>query len=162
MVSAWSASTFLSVAQSKAMPRRDFYYSSSYIPVRYFVWEQWPSSCAQCMTPRVYFTRRIPKLMRPGLVVLLEKPEAMYQILLTVRPMKSSNAYSPPSSRMLLRLPSVTNPINARACSTGFLVGSGGTINAGTFPAMINMMSCTGINIIRLVSVTLMPSNRQL
>ena len=62
---------------------------------------------------------------------------------------------------MLLQLPSVPKPIHARAWSNGFLAGGEGTKTAGTFSAMINMVICTGVNIIGLVSVTFKRSFRQ-
>ena len=145
MVSSWSASTFLSMAQSKDIPRKALYSLASAIPVRDNVPEQRISSWSQCMMPRVYFTRLIPNLIRPWAVFLLEKPEAMSQILLTMRPKNSLNTSSP---QMLLQLSSVPNPIHARSWSIGSLEGSGETTTAGTFDAMINMVSCTVVNII--------------
>ena len=85
----------------------------------------------------------------------------MSLILLSVRPKKSFNASSPPSSRMLIRLPYVPNPIQARSWSTGFLAGGGGTTTSGAFAAMSKMVICTGVNIVRLVSVTFILSKIQ-
>ena len=47
------------------------------------------------------------------------------------------DAYIPTSSRMMLQLTSMLNPIHARNLSTGFLAGGGGTTTSSTFSAMI-------------------------
>ena len=137
MVSAWLDSTFLSVYRSKEVPKRALYYSASTIPFKDTVREQRLSSHAQCMMPRVYFTRCIPKMMRTLVLVLLEKPEAMPRIFLSLRPTKSSNASILPSSQIMLQLPSLPNPIHAKAWSTDFLLGGGETTTTSTFSAII-------------------------
>ena len=53
---------------------------------------------------------------------------------------------------MVLQLSSVPNLIRARAWSTNFLAGGGGTTTVGTFSYMIRMVNGTGVNIIILVS----------